>query len=138
MGRENGEIMQCKDGKLFFRPPFVSFYASIFLAIYSGLYMLLCYRCWGVGLGWGRFVSCPGVFRVCTRHTLFLGFVSSRLLVFPILHLWTTYTAVIWFFIYIHIHVLYNAWKLYNCSSVLILLERFNLFLSLSVVDLYN
>ena len=75
MGRENGELMQCKDGNPFFRPPFVSFYASIFLAIflgtiflaiYSGLYMLLCYRCWGVGLGWGHLFLAL-VYSACAR-----------------------------------------------------------------------
>ena len=69
-------LMQCKDGNLFFRPPFVSFYASKFLAIYPGLYMLSIPSIHpsnsSPGLGWGSCFSLPcGVFRVCTRHRLF-------------------------------------------------------------------
>jgi hypothetical protein len=49
----------------FFRPPFVSFYASKFLAIYSGLYML------SIPSIQHPRVGRVGVFRVCTRHRLF-------------------------------------------------------------------
>jgi hypothetical protein len=76
-------LMQCKDGNLFFRPPFVSFYASKFPAIYPGLYMLSIPSIQpGLGLGFLVSLPCGCIPRVYAPPSL-LGPFGVAFWVFP-------------------------------------------------------